>query len=159
MASNVPVVKQVAWIAVLPQTFVLLLIGWICYLCGANNPVYPAAATYFLLGYILRATVARNQRKGMEFVKRKNYAAAIPEFEASYKFFSENEWLDKYRYITLLNASAISYREMALCNIAFCYTQIGEGKIAATYYQQVLTLYPENGLALAGLNVLQSASK
>ncbi len=95
----------------------------------------------------------------MEHVKKQDYAGAITAFEASYKFFSDNLWLDKYRYVTLLNASSMSYREMALCNIEFCYTQMGEGKKAAIYYRRVLDLSPENGIAQAGLNVLESAYK
>lgn len=43
---------------------------------------------------------------------------------------------------------------MALCNIAFCYGQIGEGQKAKEYYQQTLTEYPENGMAQAGINML-----
>jgi len=49
MASNVPVVKQIAWISMLPQISILLLIGLICYLFGAENPVFPAAAIYLVL--------------------------------------------------------------------------------------------------------------
>ena len=44
---------------------------------------------------------------------------AINEFQKSYDFFEKNQWVDKYRYLTLLTASKSSYREMALNNIAF----------------------------------------
>jgi tetratricopeptide (TPR) repeat protein len=159
MASNVPVVQQIAWAALLPQSVVLISIGVICFLYGAQNPVLPAVAIYFLIGYTLRHVIAKDQRKGLELVKKRDYAGAIPAFEASYKFFAENLWLDKYRYVTLLNPSSMSYRGMALNNMAFCYSQIGEGKKAAAYFRQVLDLYPENGIAQAGLNAVESANR
>jgi outer membrane protein assembly factor BamD (BamD/ComL family) len=45
---------------------------------------------------------------------------------------------------------------MALCNIAFCYSQIGKGTNAIEYYSLVLEEYPENGLAKSGLAILNS---
>ena len=159
MATNVPVVRQVAWISVLPQMVVLGIIGVICFLCGFTNPVFPAVATYWLLSYGLKYFVAKDQRIGMELVKKYDYASAIPFFENSYRFFTDNAWVDKYRYITLLTSSAMDYREMALCNIAFCYSQIGDGKKASAYYRQVLETYPENGLAQTSLRMMESAEK
>ncbi|MDB5268622.1 MAG: hypothetical protein JWP58_1662 [Hymenobacter sp.] len=157
MASNVPIVKQVAWISMIPQLVIMFLIGLVCYLCGTENPVFPTAVIYLGLALILRNFVAKDHRKGMQLVKKQEFAEAIPFFEASYKFFTENSWVDEYRYITLLSSSRMCYREMALCNIAFCYTQIGEGRKAAELYKQVLGTYPENGLAQVGLKVLESA--
>ncbi|WP_460607608.1 tetratricopeptide repeat protein [Hymenobacter terrigena] len=149
--------KQVAWISMIPQLVIMFLIGLVCYLCGMANPVFPTAVIYFGLALILRNFVARDHRKGMQLVKKQEFAEAIPFFEASYKFFTENSWVDEYRYITLLSSSRMCYREMALCNVAFCYTQIGEGRKAAELYKQVLETYPENGLAQVGLKVLESA--
>lgn len=45
---------------------------------------------------------------------------------------------------------------MGLCNIAFCYSQIGNGQKAKDYYEQALKEFPENGLATAGLNIIKS---
>ena len=45
---------------------------------------------------------------------------------------------------------------MGLCNIAFCYSQTGNGSKAIEFYQQTLKDYPENGMAKAGLNMLNS---
>jgi Tfp pilus assembly protein PilF len=48
---------------------------------------------------------------------------------------------------------------MGLCNIAFCYSQTGNGLKAKEVYTQTLQEYPENGLANAGLNMLTSLEK
>jgi tetratricopeptide (TPR) repeat protein len=81
---------------------------------------------------------------------------ALPLFEKSVAYFSKNRWIDKYRFITLLSSSGLTYREMGLCNIAFCYSQTGNGLKAKEVYTQTLQEYPENGLANAGLNMLTS---
>ncbi len=138
---------------------VLGLIGALCYLAGFTNPVFPAVGIYWLLAYVLRATVAGDHRKGMRLVKKHDYAGAIPFFEASYRFFTDKPWVDKYRYVTLLSSSAMDYREMALCNIAFCYSQIGDGLKAKAYYKQVLKGYPNNGLAQTALRMMESVEK
>ena len=160
MASNVPFVKQVAWISLLPQLVVMGLIGLACYLAGAKeNTVLYTGGLYVALSFTLRNVVAKQHREGIRLVKKQDYAGAILLFEASYSHFNENSWIDEYRYVTLLSSSRVCYREMALCNIAFCYSQIGEGKKAAEYYRQTLENYPENGVAQAGLRMLESAQK
>jgi hypothetical protein len=50
----------------------------------------------------------------------------------------------------------MTYREMGLCNIAFFYSHTGNGLKAKEIYQQALNDYPENGLAIAGLNMMNS---
>ncbi|RYZ22546.1 MAG: hypothetical protein EOO10_21625 [Chitinophagaceae bacterium] len=51
----------------------------------------------------------------------------------------------------------MSYREMALCNVAFCYSQIGEGKMAIDWYTRTLKEFPESGLAQTALRMLYSS--
>ena len=45
---------------------------------------------------------------------------------------------------------------MALCNIAFCYSQIGNGTKAIAFYKKTLEEFPENGLAHSALKMLNS---
>lgn len=94
----------------------------------------------------------------MNHVLNQNFNEAIAEFQKSYDYFSKNDWVDKYRFLTVLNSNKMSYREMALNNIAFCYGQLGDGENAKRYYQKALDEYPESGLAKAGLNMLNSIS-
>ncbi len=55
-----------------------------------------------------------------------------------------------------MTPSAMSYREMALCNIAFCYSQIGKGEQALKYYQQAISEFPDCGLAEAAIRMIES---
>lgn len=55
----------------------------------------------------------------MRLAKQQAFREAIDKFQRSYGFLEKYPWLDKYRFITMLDSSARSYREMALCNIAY----------------------------------------
>jgi tetratricopeptide (TPR) repeat protein len=159
MASDVPVIKQVAWVSIVPQVLVMGIIVAACYAAGVAEPFLYGPLIYLIISYLLRNYVAKAHRQGIDLVKRKDFRAAIPCFEASYHYFTQKPWVDKYRYFTLLSSSRMTYREMALCNIAFCYSQLGDGEKAVRYYEQVLADYPANGLAQAGLKMLESTKK
>tara|TARA_R110002050_G_scaffold67404_2_gene145851 strand:+ start:1236 stop:1724 length:489 start_codon:yes stop_codon:yes gene_type:complete len=156
MSSKVPIVSQVAWLSIIPHLLVMGLIMLICYQFNKTNFILFGAITYLILSQVLRRTIAIEQRKGMVKVKSKDYHNAIPHFKNSYKFFTKNDWIDKYRFFTLLSSGKMSYREMALINIAFCYGQAGNGNLSKEYYEKTLTEFPESGMAKAGLSLLNS---
>ena len=156
MASSVPTVKQIAWISLVPQ---LILMGIIMFgydLLGFEDPYFYGAMTYLILSITLRNIIATDHRKAIRLVKRNDFTNAIPLFEKSIAFFTKNSWVDKYRLLTLLSSSKMTYKEMALCNIAFCYSQTGNGQKAKDFYEQVIKEFPESGLAIAGLNMITS---
>lgn len=156
MASKVPVVKQVNWIALLPQFMVIGIIYTIYGSFEIKEPFLFGVITYFVLAMLLRNLIAKEHRQAIKMVKLHQYEIAIHLFEESVDYFSRNSWVDKYRSITLLTVSRMGYKEMGLCNIAFCYSQIGEGQTAKEYYELTLSEFPENGLAQAGLKMLTS---
>jgi len=102
--------------------------------------------------------IARDHRKGIGLVRQQRFKDAIPHFLQSYESFDQRRWLDDYRAIFMLSASAMSYREMALNNAGFCYSQIEDGVNARKYYEQCLALFPESGFASAALKMMDSAS-
>jgi len=156
MASNVPTVRQIAWASVIPQILLIGIFIYIFYLLNIGDPFIFGALTYLILSFGLKYIFTSAHRKGINLVKQQKFADAIHYFEKSADFFFKNSWIDKYRFLTLLSPSKMSYREMGLCNIAFCYSQIGNGLKAIEFYQQTLKDYPENGMAKAGLNMLNS---
>lgn len=157
MASNIPTVRQVAWVSLIPQLTVMGLLIYIYYIFQSQEPVLYGAITYMGLSVFLRTFVAKDHRDGMKLVRHHKFLEAISKFEKSVTFFTKNSWLDKYRFLTLLSSSKMTYKEMGLCNIAFCYSQTNNGQKAKEYYQQALTEFPESGLALAGLRMINSA--
>jgi tetratricopeptide (TPR) repeat protein len=156
MASNVPTVKQVAWISMIPQLTVMGLLIYVYYIFQFQEPFLYGSLTYVGLSLFLRNFVAKDHRDGMRLVKQQNFMDAIYKFEKSVGFFTKNNWLDKYRFLTLLSSSKMTYKEMGLCNIAFCYSQTNNGQKAKEYYEQALREFPENGLAIAGLRMINS---
>lgn len=151
-----PIIRQTAWISVIPQVMVMGLLVLIWYSLQVEDFVWWGVISYLILSYSLRRLIASEHRQGMMLVKQEKYREAIPHFENSYSFFKQHAWLDKYRYLTLLTSSKISYREMALVNAAFCHGQLGEGQESKGYYERVLQEFPENGIALAALRLINS---
>lgn len=158
MPTDVPLVRQAALISLVPQLlFMGLLIGGF-QLLGVEEAFLVGPLVYLLVSWVLRTTIPRFHRQGIRLVKQQKFAEAIPFFERSLVFFAQHWWVDRYRFLTMLSSSKLSYREMGLCNIAFCYTQIGQGHVAKQRYEHILAEYPENGLAQAGLAALNSMS-
>jgi len=156
MASTVPTIRQLSWLSVIPQLIVIGLLIFLYHLANFDQPFIFGALTYSLLALGLRNLIAKNHRQGMRLVKQQKFVDALPYFEKSVDYFAKNTWVDKYRYLTLLSSSKMTYKEMGLCNIAFCYSQTGNGQKAKEYYEQALREFPENGLAIAALNMLKS---
>lgn len=156
MTSKTPTIKQTALISAIPQLIILGLIIYLSISLNPKNGVLIGAAIYLAISFSLRFGIARQHRLGMIKVKAGNYKDAIPLFEKSYQFFTHNEWIDRYRYITLLSSSRISYREMALNNIAFSYGQIGNGEQSIYYYKKTLSEFPESALAKTALNLIEA---
>ncbi|MEP6900505.1 MAG: tetratricopeptide repeat protein [Actinomycetota bacterium] len=154
MTSNVPTVRQINWISIVPQIAIIGLLIYLYNLVNFGDPFILGSLMYLILAFGLRNIIPKDHRKAIKLVKQQKFAEAIPYFEKSYDYFMKYSWVDKYRFLTILSSSRMCYREMALCNIAFCYGQIGEGQKAKEYYQQTLTEYPENGMAQAGINML-----
>lgn len=85
------------------------------------------------------------------------FETAIVHFKESVDYFTRNSWVDQYRVITILSSSKMSYREMALCNIAFCYAQTGQAEKAKALYEEILEEYPD-GIAHYALNSINTFS-
>ena len=96
MSSGKPIVRQVAWLSLVPQ---LLLMGVLCLVYRACFDstllaVELAMITYLLLSLTLRNCIPRNYRKGIALYKAGKYVEAIEEFKRSDSFFAEHAWID-----------------------------------------------------------------
>lgn len=158
MSSGKPVVRQIAWRSFIPQLLVyaVLCVLFLTFIKPELRAIEFAIISYLVISVILKTAIPRSHRKGIALYKTGKYEHAIAEFEKSYVFFTKNAWIDKYRFITMLSSSRISYREMALLNIAFCYSQIGDGKNAKAYYLKVLDEFPDSAMAKSSLKMIES---
>jgi tetratricopeptide (TPR) repeat protein len=157
LKRKIPVVRQINWLSVVPQLTFMGLVILIYYLLNIKEPLVWGCLTYLILSYGSRAIFAKNHNKGMKLSRAQNFTEAIKYYEKSAEFFKNNKWIDQYRCITLFSAAKMSYREMALINIAFCYSQIGNGSKAVEFYKKALTEYPDSIMGKTALNMFDSA--
>ena len=154
MASNIPIVKQIAWIYLIPQVIFMGLILLVYHFLVFREPVLWCVLTYLALSFLIRKMLAKYHQQGMKLVKQQKFENAISLFIKSVDFLSKHQWIDKYRFLRLLSASKMTYKEMALCNIAFCYSQICNGPKGKEYCEQTLKEFHKNGLAIAALKMI-----
>jgi len=159
MVRGVPTIRPISWIATIPQFIALfgaIGVGWA--ITNSTTGIVYGAAIYLSYSFGSRLLLARAHRRGIRLAHQHRFAEAIAEYEASYDFFSRHRWLDNYRSIFMMTPGAMSYREMALANIAFAYSQLGDGQKAIAYYRRTLDEFPENQIALAALKMMESAA-
>ncbi len=156
MPSPTPIIRQTAWISLVPQLIFMGLLIYGFHLLRFSMPrafIYGALA-YLSLSSSLRRWLKKHHREGMRLVKEQDFENAILSFEKSVAFFTRHAWIDTYRFLTMLDSSKISYKEMGLTNIAFCYYRMGDTEMAKSYYEGLLSEFPESKLASASLTML-----
>ena len=119
-----------------------------------DNPFLAAAVPYFLLSLTLSRVIPTHHRAGMSLFKQERFAEAIPKFQESYAFFAKHQWLDRWRAIILLSAGRITYREMALLNVAFCLGQTGQRAESLSAYKKTLAEFPDSKMAQTAIRML-----
>ena len=162
LPQQMPVVRQLYWIALIPQFTAIVVLAIVVHVVrpGLEIPfdIFIAALAYFIFCRAMRATFVRDHRKGMKAYRAQKFQDAISHFEASHRFFSAHRGLDRWRSLLFGVASQNPYRVIALCNMAYCYSQAGDGQKAIKLYEQALQEQPDCTLAKASLNMLRSAS-
>ena len=48
---------------------------------------------------------------------------------------------------------------MALCNVGFCYSQIGEGAKSLAAYERAISQFPDCAVAITSLKMMHSAQQ
>lgn len=156
MAAKVPFTRSIAWAALVPQLALLFGLSYLFHQFDPDNGILFGALVYLVLSFILKLTITGAHRTGIRAIRKLDFANAIPDFERSYACMQRHPWVDRWRSITVLSASATSYREMALVNIAFCRGQLGDGAQCRALYERALVEFPDSAIAKAALNMLRS---
>jgi tetratricopeptide (TPR) repeat protein len=156
MIGKMPVINQFAWLSIIPQFLLMSLLCFIYYLLGVQEYLLLGAITILIIAFLARNFISIYHRKGIRNLHKQNFDKSIDYFLKSLEFFQKNRWIDKYRFLVLLSSSKYSYKEMALLNIAFCYSQLGDGEKAEYYYNITLNEFPDNNLAKSSLKFIDS---
>lgn len=156
MTSNTPVIGQTSFLGAIPLVTTMVFSAVIgLWLIPDQGDLI--GMTVFIPLWLGLRRIAWDHRSGIAKVRRNLFAEAIPSFERSLEFFDRHPWLDRYRSVFLLSPSAISYREMAMTNIGFCYSQLLDGANARVWYTRCIERFPKSGIAQCSLNMLDSA--
>ena len=139
--------------------FVSLLAVIVAFAFGVREPALAfliAALAWSVFTRVLRLSLTSQFRRGIARLRKGRFAEAAPLLEASYAAFARRPWIAHFRLVLLGNASSMSYREMALCNAAVAYAQVGEGTRAIQLYEQTLREFPGSSLATSSLQMLRA---
>jgi tetratricopeptide (TPR) repeat protein len=162
MAQRMPVVRQLRWIELIPQFVAIAVLAFVTHMIIPSDEtivdILLAALIYLIFCRTMRAIFVSHHRDGMKAYHDEKFQEAISHFEASYKFFVAHPWLDTTRSLLFGVSSQNSYRIIALCNMAYCYSQAGDGQRAINLYEQALSEKPDCKLAKASLKMLRSVS-
>jgi tetratricopeptide (TPR) repeat protein len=166
MSSNIPIFRQFSWVSLLPQILVIILLALIASVVGLNDLFsFDGIIANILWGSIgqlaiwifLKNTIMKSHKDAITLVKQEKFTEAIPLLKDSYETFSKHSWFDKYRYFLGSNSN-LTYKEMDLNNIAFCYSQIGDKENAIFYYEKALSEFPDSALAKVALTFIKTMS-
>ncbi len=97
-----------------------------------------------------------DHRRGVQLTRRQRWDEAQQAFQRSYDFFTRYSWIDRCRMIAMLSASRVSYREMALLNIATCQLQQKQVSEAKATYEHILEQFPDSPMAASALETIET---
>jgi tetratricopeptide (TPR) repeat protein len=151
--------KKIAWYTVAPHLAILITLFVLTWRLFLPND-FRHASIYGTLLYLFysfgsKSFLLRHHQRGIYLTKLGSFQDAIAAFGLSYEFLEKYPWLDKYRCVTLLDSSAISYREMALVNIAYARAQLNQVAASLADYRRVLEQFPESKMAKEGVEYIQ----
>lgn len=163
MDAATSIVRRIAWSYTIPQLLFMLGLGlvfWKFRLAHEfGQALLYAAIVYLIYSFGSKTILLKHHKSGISFLKFNQFREAIPAFQTSYSFLTKYPWIDKYRFLTLLDSSAVPYREMALCNIAFAHVHLDETEEAQKYYRRTLAEFPKSIMAKSSLEHLESLER
>ena len=139
--TKTPIVRPISWINAAISVSILAAFVLVAWTFARTSGIFWGAIAYLALSQILRRTIPHHHRSAICHCKRQEFQQAITEFEKSIAFFSNNVWVDKYRAITMLSSSGMSYREMGMVSLGFCYAQLGDGMSARRMYEDCIRYF------------------
>lgn len=157
---RLPVSYKVSWFAAIPQFAILAgIAAFACLFAEPWRALFWGAGLYLAYSQGSRWLVCRSHRRGLQLANAGRFEDAIRAHQRSYEFFTNHLWIDRLRSVTLLTPSAVSYREMALINIAFAYGQLGCVRESKRYYQRALEEFPDSEMANAALTFIEAIER
>ena len=162
MAFNQPTIFQISragfFFFLVFVAGLMALSGFLASKVGPDHPFLPLTPylAYIVLGFGPRKLFTKHHRRGCRAFHQGDPEAAIAHMEASYAFLQRHAWIDRFRFLTMLSVSAMSYRELALLNIAFFQTQLGRKDEATAAYHRVVAEFPGSLVGKQTLKMIET---
>lgn len=147
--------RQINWWAMLPQ--LVLMVGTMTLLeygLGIEGGALIGAMAFIAIVFLLQWMIPHHHRQGLALIRQNNFTEAFLCFQESYDYFTKNAWMDNYRAFVIFSVSRISYKEMALLNMAYCVLQMKEVEKAKKLYERTLEEYPNSEMAKIAIDFL-----
>ena len=149
--------ERTTWASVLHLGVLAGLYVVVSYATGSGrSAMFFAPAIYLVWSIGSRYILPRAHRRGVQLTRQRRWPEAQSQFESSYDFFSRHAWIDQFRFLTMLSASRVSYREMALLNIATCQLQQKQVAEAKATYRLILEEFPGSPMAESALETIET---
>lgn len=160
MTNGQPVIVQPSWTAFLIHLLVFIVAGLLLVFAWKYRGPYAHFVALSVLFFFVCIFAVKffppHFRRAMRAFKKDDPDTAISEMETCLAFFQHHPWIDRYRWFVTMNSSAISYREMALLNIAMFHTSAGRKEQAKATYRRALELFPESVVATQALKAIET---
>ncbi|MEY4566074.1 MAG: hypothetical protein RLY14_1044 [Planctomycetota bacterium] len=154
--SRVPIVRPIVWRNALVNLAVLALFCIAGFFLNRQWGVAAGALLYVFTSLMLRKKLAKHHQQAIRHCANRQWGSAVEEYQQSLQFFASYPWVDRYRAVTMLS-SGLSYREMGLLGMGFCYGQLGKGNESFSSYRQCLDEFPDSQIAATALRLMESA--
>jgi len=109
---------------------------------------------YLVLANVLRGIFLKHHKRGIRLMGHHHFAEAIDQFSLSHDFFEKHKTIDKYRFLTMFMSSKLSYRQMALFNLASCYAAKRRFNEAKEKFEQLLHTAPPDETVQEALAII-----
>jgi tetratricopeptide (TPR) repeat protein len=147
--------QETIWIALVAR---LALLGILCLIFFQFDQriffVY-AFFLYLVIRYTVKySLIPGSTFTGVKLLREEKYEEAIPFIQKDISYFTKRSWIDRFRFALMISSSSLSYREISLCNMAYCLLQTGKIGEAKELYESILAQYPENMVVKAQLKTI-----
>ena len=156
--SKTPIVRPISWSNASITIGVLCLFVFLGIALGGTTGALLSSFAYLITAIVSRSLLTKHHRRAIKHCKLQEFEKAIVEFHDSVQFFTQHNWIDRYRALIIFSAAEMSFREMGLVSLGFCHAQLGDGESSREYYQQCLRDFPNNGIAISALRFLEAGS-
>lgn len=160
MATKVPVVRETRWLMMVPPLGTLGVLYALAMLAfdGAWWAGLVGAGIWCAYTFTARGVWLRHHRAGMKALRAERWEEAIESYQRGEALLRERPWIDRWRPLTLMTASGMSFTEIAVNNIAFAQSQSDQPERARQTYERGLAEFPDSYLMRTALRMLDAGA-